>query len=302
MTIYIPSRRHRFPQSPTNLQLQTLTHTHTHTRQTHTKFLIDVGNDDESDEAGGSDDDDDGSDGTDGEDDIESGRRRGRRRRRCAGHTHKSWTMTHTRRAEGWAGSCRRNLHPRKTHNKHEQAHSKRKEKKKKDLKTSLTSTNEEGNERQPLLSKNNEQEKEKDEEEGKKSSSGRFPKTCKTIGAFSALTMTAAVCFVGYQVYPVVSDDLSLGNIAQHLKSYLLVDLPNGNLKPVLPDESDSLPIDSDGNFILPGGKNQTLSRPRFSLRSSTKNLSLFSHLANLLLLSLRKMPKQTKIQTRIF
>ena len=159
----------------------------------------------------------------------------------------------------------------KKKKNKDERQELKRKEKKKKDLKTSLTSTNEEGNE-QPLLSKNNEQEKEKDEEEGKKSSSARFPKTCKTIGAFSALTMTAAVCFVGYQVYPVVSDDLSLGNIAQHLKSYLLVDLPNGNLKPVLPDESDLLPIDSDGNFILPGGKNQTASSSTLP-SVSTKN-----------------------------
>ena len=168
-------------------------------------------------------------------------------------------------------------------------------------MKTSLTSTNEEGNERQPLLSKNNEQEKEKDEEEGKKSSSGRFPKTCKTIGAFSALTMTAAVCFVGYQVYPVVSDDLSLGNIAQHLKSYLLVDLPNGNLKPVLPDESDLLPIDSDGTSSYRVERTKQHRRPRF-LRFPRRILKILRHLANLLLLSLRKMPKQTKIQTRIF
>ena len=233
------------------------------------EIVIDVGNDDESDEAGGSDDDDDGSDGTDGEDDIESGRRRGRRRRKSA------WAEVlddDNSTYNSSSGSLSSKSSSKKKKNKDERQELKRKEKKKKDLKTSLTSTNEEGNERQPLLSKNNEQEKEKDEEEGKKSSSGRFPKTCKTIGAFSALTMTAAVCFVGYQVYPVVSDDLSLGNIAQHLKSYLLVDLPNGNLKPVLPDESDLLPIDSDGNFILPGGKNQTASSSTLP-SVSTKN-----------------------------
>ena len=233
------------------------------------EIVIDVGNDDESDEAGGSDDDDDESDGTDGEDDIESGRRRGRRRRKSA------WAEVlddDNSTYNSSSGSLSSKSSSKKKKNKVERQELKRKEKKKKDLKTSLTSTNEEGNERQPLLSKNNEQEKEKDEEEGKKSSSARFPKTCKTIGAFSALTMTAAVCFVGYQVYPVVSDDLSLGNIAQHLKSYLLVDLPNGNLKPVLPDESDLLPIDSDGNFILPGGKNQTASSSTLP-SVSTKN-----------------------------
>jgi hypothetical protein len=129
-------------------------------------------------------------------------------------------------------------------------------------------------NERQPLLSKNSEEEKKKEEEEkSKKSTSGAgFAKTCKTIGAFSALTMTVAACFVGYQVYPVVNNDLSLGNIAQHLKSYLLVDLPNGNLKPVLPDESDLLPIDADGNFILPGGKNETASSSVLPVTSSKK------------------------------
>ncbi|WP_162959816.1 hypothetical protein, partial [Pseudomonas aeruginosa] len=35
----------------------------------------------------------------------------------------------------------------------------------------------------------------------------------------------------------------------------------PNGNFKPQLPDESDLLPIDADGNFILPGGGNETAS-----------------------------------------
>jgi hypothetical protein len=135
-------------------------------------------------------------------------------------------------------------------------------------------------NERQPLLSKNSEEEKEKEEEEKRMKSGTGFAKTCKAIGAFSALTMTASVCFVGYQVYPVVSDDLSLGNIAQHLQSYLLVDLPNGNLKPVLPDESDLLPIDADGNFILPGGKNQTASSATLPATSAKKKKGASSSL----------------------
>jgi hypothetical protein len=156
------------------------------------------------------------------------------------------------------------------------------KEKKKKGAKP-LSSTNDEEammNERQPLLSKNSEEEKEKEEEEKRMKSGTGFAKTCKAIGAFSALTMTASVCFVGYQVYPVVSDDLSLGNIAQHLQSYLLVDLPNGNLKPVLPDESDLLPIDADGNFILPGGKNQTASSATLPATSAKKKKGASSSL----------------------
>ena len=130
------------------------------------------------------------------------------------------------------------------------------------------------------MLSKNSEEEKEKEEEEKRKKSGTGFAKTCKAFGAFSALTMTASVCFVGYQVYPVVSDDLSLGNIAQHLQSYLLVDLPNGNLKPVLPDESDLLPIDADGNFILPGGKNQTASSATLPATSAKKKKGASSSL----------------------
>ena len=208
------------------------------------------------------DEDDDDNDRAEGEDDIESGRRRSRRRK--------------SELAEVSDDSMSSGSLSSKSSAKKKSKKGKSKEEKKKSMKLSSSSTKieKEMNERQPLLSKNSEEEKKKEEEEkSKKSTSGAgFAKTCKTIGAFSALTMTAAVCFIGYQVYPVVNDDLSLGNIAQHLKSYLLVDLPNGNLKPVLPDESDLLPIDADGNFILPGGKNETASSSVLPVTSSKK------------------------------
>ena len=79
--------------------------------------------------------------------------------------------------------------------------------------------------------------------------------------------------------MYPVVAMICLSGNIAQHLKSYLLK-LTNGNLKPVLPDESDLLPIDSDRNFALTGGKNQTASSSTLA-SVSTKNTKMQDHLA---------------------
>ncbi|WP_162949647.1 hypothetical protein, partial [Pseudomonas aeruginosa] len=108
----------------------------------------------------------------------------------------------------------------------------------------------------------NDDDNNEKNQKKKKSSSTtGGLAKTCKAIGAFSALAMTTAVCFVGSQLYPCANADLSFANISEHLQSYLLVDLPNGNFKPQLPDESDLLPIDADGNFILPGGGNETAS-----------------------------------------
>jgi hypothetical protein len=50
--------------------------------------------------------------------------------------------------------------------------------------------------------------------------------------------------------------------------------------LKPVLPDESDLLPIDADGNFILPGGKNQTASSATLPATSAKKKKGASSSL----------------------